>query len=104
MTNRYNVPISQKSNPNGFKFLSGLLRSGKMLWEKVIDIERALKLAQKVVELKPTAQTFDLLALLYLKRGMYEEAEKAIQKALELAPGDRSILPHRGDIRKRMTR
>ncbi len=79
MTNRYNVPISQKSNPYGFKFLSGLLRSGKMLWEKVIDIERALKLAQRVVELNPAAQAFDLMASLYFKRGMFEQAEKAIQ-------------------------
>jgi tetratricopeptide (TPR) repeat protein len=86
-------------HPNFFPAYIDLAR---ILGEKGIDVDRALKLAQKAVELRPTAQTFDLLAWLYFRRGMYEDAEKAIERAVGLDPSNESIIRHREEIRREM--
>ncbi|UCC66105.1 MAG: tetratricopeptide repeat protein, partial [Deltaproteobacteria bacterium] len=104
MMNRYGEAISAYEevidiDPN---FHPAYLELARILGEKEIDVDRALKLARKAVDLKPTAQTFDLLAWLCFKRGMYEEAEKAIERALELAPSDESIIRHRENMRRNM--
>ena len=67
-----------------------------------MDIQRALKLARKAVELKPTAQTFDLLASLYFKSGMYGEAKRAVESALALDPSNESIIQRKERIRKKI--
>jgi tetratricopeptide (TPR) repeat protein len=67
-------------------------------------IYQVLKLAQKAVELKPTAQTFDLLAWLYFKSGVYDEAFGAIERAFELNSLDQSIVQHREEIKRRIGR
>ena len=104
MMNRYGEAISAydeviEVDPN---FLPAYIDLAMILGEKGIDVDRALKLARKAVELKPTAQTFDLLARLYFRRGMYEEAEGAIESALELDPSNESIIRHREEIRRKM--
>jgi superkiller protein 3 len=83
-------------------FLPAYIDLARILGEKGADLDRALKLAQRAVELQPSAQTFDLLAWLYFKRGMYGEAQEAIERAVELAPNNESIMRHREAIRRRM--
>jgi superkiller protein 3 len=83
-------------------FFPAYIDLARILGEKGVDLDRALKLAQRAVELQPSAQTFDLLAWLYFKRGMYGEAQEAIERAVELAPNNESIMRHREAIRRRM--
>jgi tetratricopeptide (TPR) repeat protein len=52
--------------------------------------------------LKPAPHSFDLLASLYFKRGMYDEAYRAIERALALAPDDPLIIQRREQIRNKM--
>ncbi len=83
-------------------FVPAHIDLARILVERGIDIDKALELAQKAAELRPTAQTFDLLAWLYFKRGMYREAEGAIERAVELDPNNESIMLHREEIRRKM--
>ena len=84
------------------KFYLAYLELARILGENGMDLERALQLAQKAVELKPTAQGFGLLASLYLKKGMYGEANQAVEKGLALNPGDESILQLKEMMKRKM--
>src|SRR4030042_3604004 len=104
--NRYGEAISAyenaiRSDPN---FYPAYFDLAKILGEREIDVNRALKLAKKAVVLKPTAQTFDLLAWLYFKSGVYDEAYRAIERAFELNSLDQSIVQHREEIKRKIGR
>jgi len=104
--NRYGEAISAYENailinPN---FYLAYLDLAKILGEREIDVNRAFTLAQKAIELKPTAQTFDLLAWLYFKSGVYDEAYRAIERAFELNSLDQSIVQHREEIKRKIGR
>jgi tetratricopeptide (TPR) repeat protein len=49
------------------------------------NLESALEVAKKAVELAPTAFTWDALSAVYVKLKNYAEALKAAEKALELS-------------------
>jgi hypothetical protein len=53
MTNQYNVPVSQKVTHTDSNFYLGYYDLAKMLLEKTIDIEKALKLVQRGSSVKP---------------------------------------------------
>ncbi len=65
------------------KFATGNKKDNK----QGVDLELARRYAQEAIRLDPNAATYyNTLALIDFRRGNYQQAEKAIRKALELEP------------------
>ncbi len=74
---------------------------GYTLAEEGRDLQRALNLIQKALELDPdNGYYLDSLAWVYYKSGDLEQAWKFIQKAVEQVQDDAVIWEHYGDIAK----
>lgn len=69
------------------------------LSERDIQLERALKMAEIAIKAEPYNSSYlDTIGWVYFKLGIYDEAEKYIRKAIEVA-GDRPVLlEHLGDV------
>lgn len=63
-------------------------------------LDRALTLARKAVELKPTAEALDTLAYVHLRRGELDAAEREIQRAIKKDP-QRKVFKQRLDAIRR---
>lgn len=63
------------------------------------QLEKALSMAKKAIELKPgEAAYLDTYGWVLYKSSLYEEALTYIEKALALSPTDGDILEHLGDV------
>ena len=63
------------------------------------DLDRAIDLIGKALELKPNDGYYlDTLGWIYFKMGNYAEAEKHIEQAVDLTNNDIVILEHLGDV------
>lgn len=72
---------------------------GYTLAEEGRDLERALVLIERSLELKPgSGHIVDSLAWVHYKMGNYEEAWKHIQSAVEIMSDDPTLWEHYGDI------
>jgi Flp pilus assembly protein TadD len=73
------------------------------LSERDLQLERALKMAEIAIAAEPSNSSYlDTIGWVYYKLSRYEEAEKYLKKALEVA-GDRPvILEHLGDVLYKM--
>jgi len=66
--------------------------------ERGIQLEEALKLIQKAMELKPNmGYITDSLGWVYYKLGNYEKAMTELEKANQLTPDDSTISEHLAD-------
>ncbi len=69
------------------------------LTERNKDLSRALKMAQRAVELSPDNSAYlDTYGWVQYKLGNYQEAEKYIKKAVELRSNSAVVLEHLGDV------
>lgn len=66
-------------------------------------VEDALILAKRAIRLKPIASYWDTLAYGLYKKQKYEEADKAIKRALELQPDYTEYLTRQQAIQKHLT-
>lgn len=96
------IPVYEEIIHIDRNFFPAYFDLAMILGENEMEMPRALQLAQKAVELQPTAQTFSLLASLYFKRGMYGEADRAADRALALDPRHESMIYLKEMIRKKM--
>ena len=72
---------------------------GYSLAERGIQLERALKMSKEAITQQPENQSYlDTYGWIYYKLGDYKEAEKWIQKAIELGSKSAVIYEHMGDI------
>jgi len=72
---------------------------GYTLADKKTDLDRALVLIQRALELKPqSGYILDSLAWVLFQRGSLAKAWEEMQKAVEKAPDDPIIWEHYGDI------
>lgn len=66
--------------------------------EHGINLERALKMLQRAVELRPNSgHIIDSLGWVMVRIGRYEEAVPLLERAVELMPEDPVLLDHLGD-------
>jgi tetratricopeptide (TPR) repeat protein len=71
---------------------------GYSMIEKKINLQEALGMVRKAVELKPNdGYIVDSLGWAYYHLGDYEEAVKHLERAVELKPADPVIADHLGD-------
>lgn len=71
---------------------------GYSMIEKKINLQEALGMVKKAVELKPNdGYIVDSLGWAYYHLGDYEEAVKHLERAVELKPADPIIADHLGD-------
>ena len=67
------------------------LRLKPHLWGECLELETAMRYAQKAIALNPNiASYYNTLALIAFRKGDYRQAEGAIRKAVELAPENRN--------------
>lgn len=66
------------------------------------DLEKALRMAKKAIELEPYNSSFlDTIGWVYFKMGDYNQAREYIQKSLEVGGEKAVILDHLGDVEYR---
>jgi len=65
------------------------------------NLDEALDLARRAVELSPTAPCIETLARVYFKAGMYADAEREIRRAIRLSPDNERYLELLREIRKK---
>ena len=53
-----------------------------------MNLDQAVGLAKKAVELAPTSSNFDTLAYVYYQRKQYPQAEEAIKRAIKISPSN----------------
>jgi tetratricopeptide (TPR) repeat protein len=81
-------------NPNHANALNYL---GYTLSVKNVDLERAISLVTRALEIEPDNGYFvDSLGWIYYQMGKYEEAHLHLSRAVELVPTDAVILEHLG--------
>jgi tetratricopeptide (TPR) repeat protein len=67
--------------------------------DRGINLDDALELIEKAVELEPERGYIrDSLGWVYFKKGMYKEALREIKKASDIEKDDPLILEHLGDV------
>jgi tetratricopeptide (TPR) repeat protein len=89
-------------NPNHADALNYL---GYSYSERGIQLEEALKLIQKAMELKPNMSYItDSLGWVYYKLGNYEKAVTELEKANQLTPDDSTITEHLADVYVKLNR
>ena len=72
---------------------------GYIYAEEGQDLDRAISLIKKAVELDPANGAYmDSLGWAYYKKGMLEEALAEVEKALKALPDDPVVISHLGDI------
>jgi len=64
------------------------------------NLEHALEISKKSIELRSNQFNWDTLSMVYWKMGKYKEAIEAEEKALEFAPGTERYLKRIEDIKK----
>ncbi len=75
------------------------------LAERKIELDRALRMSKDAVTQQPTNQSYlDTYGWIYYQLGNYEEAEKYIQKAVDLGSASAVIMEHLGDINFKLSR
>ena len=78
------------------------LRLKPHLWGECLELETAMRYAQKAIALNPNiASYYNTLALIAFRKGDYRQAEGAIRKAVELAPENRNYREGLKQILKR---
>ncbi len=76
---------------------------GYSLSERGIQLQRALEMAKKAIEQQPENQSYlDTIGWVYFQLGMYTEAEKFVQKAIDKGNANAVLYEHLGDIYARM--
>ena len=71
--------------------------------DRGINLDKALDLVKKAVELAPASGYIrDSLGWVYFKKGLFNEALKEILKASEIEKDDPVIFEHLGDVYKNM--
>jgi tetratricopeptide (TPR) repeat protein len=65
-------------------------------------LDKALALAKRAVKFKPIPSYWDTLSYSLYKKQKYEEADKAIKKALELQPDHPEYLTRQRAIQQRL--
>ena len=53
-----------------------------------MNLDQAVGLAKKAVELAPTSSNFDTLAYVYYQHNQYPQAEEAIKRAIKISPSN----------------
>ena len=71
--------------------------------ERNSRLDEALALAKRAVKFKPISSYWDTLAYSLYKKQKYEEADKAIKRALELQPDYTEYLTRQQAIQKHLT-
>jgi tetratricopeptide (TPR) repeat protein len=74
------------------KYVFDLMIAGNM------DLDKALRIAQREVDNRPTAQSYDLLAWVYYKLGQKQEAYKIAKRFVENKNHEPGVLYHLGAI------
>jgi len=78
---------------------AGLNYLGYMWADRNENLERALVLIQKAVELDPSNGAYlDSLGWVYFRLGKLDLAKTNLEKAIELAPEDSAVFDHLGDV------
>ncbi len=85
----------------GDAYACNVLASRFAIWG--IRLDEALHLAQRAVQLAPSGDTWDTLAMLHFRRGEWEQAEAAWKKCIELASpeGEPGAYFHLGRVYER---
>ncbi|MFQ6044038.1 MAG: tetratricopeptide repeat protein, partial [Candidatus Poribacteria bacterium] len=71
-------------------FDAAYLNLAKLYVERNIQLDEAIKLARQAATLNESAEAHDVLASAYFQKGMYKEALREIDKAINLAPDEKS--------------
>jgi Flp pilus assembly protein TadD len=66
--------------------------------ERGENLEVALMMAQRALELQNEGHIMDTLGWVYFKLGYFERARHALEKAVEMLPADPVVLEHLGDV------
>jgi Flp pilus assembly protein TadD len=78
---------------------------GYSLIEKKLNLQEAMEMVKKAVELRPNdGYIIDSLGWAYYQLGDYEQAVTHIERAVELLPADPIIAEHLGDAYWRVGR
>ncbi|HIE25664.1 TPA: tetratricopeptide repeat protein [Candidatus Poribacteria bacterium] len=70
-------------------FDASYLNLSKLYVERDIQLDEAIKLARQAAAMNESAEAYDVLASAYFQKGMYKEALKEIDKAINLAPDEK---------------
>jgi spermidine synthase len=70
-------------------FDTAYLNLAKLYVERNIQLDEAIQLARQAAMLNQSAEAYSVLALAYFKKGMYKEALREIDKAINLAPDEK---------------
>ncbi len=85
-----------KMNPRNASALNYL---GYMFADREVNLEEALELIQRAVELEPNNGAYlDSLGWVYYRLGRLDEAERYLRLALERVPRDPTVNDHLGDV------
>ena len=79
-------------------FDAAYLNLAKLYVERNIQLDEAIKLARQAATLNQSAEAYDVLASAYFQKGMYKEALREIDKAINLAPDEKSYQEFRKRI------
>jgi tetratricopeptide (TPR) repeat protein len=72
---------------------------GYMWAEAGVELDAALQLVQRAVQIEPDNGSYvDSLGWALFRLGRFEEARDALEKAAQLSPGNAVILEHLGDV------
>jgi len=78
---------------------------GYSLSERGKDLDRALKMSREALRLQPENQSYlDTYGWILYQMEKYEEAERYIRKAVEMANPSPVIIEHLGDINYKLSR
>jgi tetratricopeptide (TPR) repeat protein len=85
-----------KMNPRNASALNYL---GYMFADREVNLEEALELIQRAVELEPNNGAYlDSLGWVYYRLGRLDDAERYLRLALERVPRDPTVNDHLGDV------
>jgi len=86
-----------KIEPN---FAEAYLNLANLYIERNIQLDEAIKLARQAAAMNESAEVYEVLASAYAQKGMYKEALREIDKAINLAPDEKIYQEFRKRIKE----